>query len=309
MDGFDQLPNSLILLIFNSVSDVKSLIRCRSVSKRFNSLVPETESLLLKIDRVISSDSDSDSAFLNLLKSFLYLIFPKHTLGQVQNRTHTYPAQILSRFQQIRELHVELPAGDLHLEKGTVVKWRAEFGETLKTCLILGFRLGNSYNVNYEAEFGGGLKTRVMWTISALIAASVRHFLLREVVRDHKDMEELVLTDRDGEGVVVVEKQGLSEWRKARESEREKEEEEEERGRTVVPSVRMRMRHEPSLGATLVVVRAVIDGAHSQSQIGREADVEDDAELALKAFGSGVYGDAVRELLKVRSYLLEMNSF
>ncbi|KAJ0086573.1 hypothetical protein Patl1_08503 [Pistacia atlantica] len=36
MDGFDQLPDSLILLIFNSVSDIKSLIRCRAVSKRFN---------------------------------------------------------------------------------------------------------------------------------------------------------------------------------------------------------------------------------------------------------------------------------
>ncbi|XVE60472.1 hypothetical protein DITRI_Ditri05aG0131500 [Diplodiscus trichospermus] len=140
-----------------------------------------------------------------------------------------------------------------------------------------------------------------MWTISALVAASIRHFLLREVVRDHNEMEELVLTDREGEGVVVVEKQGLREWRKARESEVM---DEEERGRTVVPCVRMRMRHEPRLGATLVVVRAVKD----EAQIEREADMED-AGLALKAFGSGVYGDAVRELIKVRSYLLEMNSF
>ncbi|XVF36735.1 hypothetical protein REPUB_Repub19eG0083800 [Reevesia pubescens] len=301
MDGFDQLPDSLILLIFNSVSDVKTLIRCRSVSKRFNSLVPQTDSLLLKIDRVISSESDSDSLFLTLLKSFLYHIFPKPTLGQLSNRTHTYPAQILSRFQRIKELHVELPAGDLQLEKGTVVKWRAEFGETLKTCVILGFRLGNSNNGNYEVEFAGGLKTRVMWTISALMAASVRHFLFREMVREHNGMEELVLTDREGEGVVVVEKQGLREWRKARKSEKEVEE---VRGRTVVPNVRMRMRHEARLGATLVVVTAVKDGA----QVGREADVED-ADLAFKAFGSGVYGDAVMELLKVRSYLLEMNSF
>ncbi|OMO94289.1 hypothetical protein COLO4_16430 [Corchorus olitorius] len=260
MDRFDQLPDSLILLIFNSLSDVKALIRCRCVSKRFNSLVPQTESLLLRIDRVISSESDSDSPFLTLLKSFLNLIFPKASSAQLPSRSHTYPAQILSRFQRIRELHVELPAGDLYLEKGTVVKWRAEFGETLKTCVIFGFRLGNTGNNgnNHEAEFAGGLKTRVMWTISSLIAASVRHFLLREVVTEHEGLE----------------------------------------------SARMRMRHEPRLGATLVVVRAVKDGA----QIGREADVED-ADLALKAFGSGVYGDAVRELLKVRSYLLEMNSF
>lgn len=202
---------------------------------------------------------------------------------------------------------MELPAGDMHLEKGTVVKWRAEFGETLKTCVVFGFRLGNGSNGNSVTEFAGGLKTRVMWTISALIAASVRHFLLREVVRDHNGIEELVLTDREEEGVVVVDKQGLREWRKARESQVvdvEEEEEEEVRVRTVVPNVRMRMRHEPRLGATLVVVRAVKDGA----QNGREADVED-ADLALKVFGSGVYGDSVRELLKVRSYILEMNSF
>ncbi|KAB2023784.1 hypothetical protein ES319_D06G043000v1 [Gossypium barbadense] len=302
MDGFDQLPDSLILLIFNSVSDVKSLIRCRSVSKRFNSLVPQTDSILLKIDRVISSESDSDSLFLTLLKSFFNFILPKPTQSPLPNRTHTYPAQILSRFQRIRELHVELPAGDLQLEKGTVVKWRAEFGETLKTCVIFGFRLG--HDGNYETEFAGGLKRRVMWTISALMAASVRHFLLREVVREHKGMEELVITDREGEGEVVMEEQGLREWREARESHVRVEEEEEERGRTVVPSVRMRMRHEPRLGATLVVVRAVKDGTHN----GREADVED-ADLAVRAFGNGVYGDAVRELLKARSYLLEMNSF
>ncbi|XWS15023.1 hypothetical protein CRYUN_Cryun35bG0059000 [Craigia yunnanensis] len=300
MDGFDRLPDSLILLIFNSVSDVKTLIRCRSVSKRFNSLVPQTESLLLKIDQVISSQSDSDSLFLSLLKSFVYLIFPKPTLVQLPNRTHTYPAQILSRFQRIRELHVELPGGDLDLEKGTIVKWRAEFGETLKTCVILGFGLGNSN----EAEFVG-LKTRVMWTISALMAASVRHFLLRKVVRDHNGIEKLVLTDREGEGVVVVEKQGLREWSKARGSQlMDEEEKEEERGRTMVPSVRMTMRHQPRLGATLVVVRAVKD----EAQIRRETDMED-ADLALKAFGSGVYENAVRELLKVRSYMVEMNSF
>ena len=154
---------------------------------------------------------------------------------------------------------MELPEGDLHLEKGTVVKWRAEFGETLKTCVIFGFRLGSDNNGSYEAEFGGGLKTRVMWTISALIAASVRHFLFREVVRDHNRMKELILTDREEEGVVVVKKLGLGEWRKACENQMTDKEEEERR--TVVPTVRMRMRHEPRLGATLVVARAVKDGA------------------------------------------------
>jgi hypothetical protein len=35
----------------------------------------------------------------------------------------------------------------------------------------------------------------------------------------------------------------------------------------------------------------------------------EDAELALGAFGGGIYGEAVQVLLKNESYLLEMNSF
>uniref|UniRef100_A0A2P2Q6Y2 F-box protein At1g22220 n=1 Tax=Rhizophora mucronata TaxID=61149 RepID=A0A2P2Q6Y2_RHIMU len=71
----------------------------------------------------------------------------------------------------------------------------------------------------------------------------------------------------------------------------------------------MRMRHEPRVlqlkngmcveGATLVVVRPCLGGGD---------DVED-AELAMVAFGDGVYGETVEALLKSKSYLVEMNSF
>lgn len=310
MDCFDRLPDPLIHLIFNSVSDVKTLIRCRSVSKRFNSLVPQTETLSLKVDRVISPESDSDSLLLSFLKVFLRSIHDLLTLtttiksvSQTTTLTQNSPAQILTQFHRVRNLQIELPGGDLKLDKGVTVKWRADFGKSLNSCVIIGFKSANGEGG--EVDIAGGLKTRVMWTISALIAASARHFMLEEVVREHEEMESLVLVDKEGEGTVVMDKEGM---RECRMKEANVSDQGWGRGRTMVPSVRMRMRHEARLmlpsgvcveGATLVVVRA--------SAAGKD-DVED-AELALGAFGNEIYRQAVTELLKSRSYMLEMNSF
>lgn len=136
--------------------------------------------------------------------------------------------------------------------------------------------------------------------------------MLKEIVGDHHEMESLLLVDRDGEGTVVMDKEGMRECRL--EAAQVSEEEgwgrirSRTRTRTMVPSVRMRMRHVPRLmlaggiwveGATLVVVRA---------NAGGKDDVED-AELALGAFGDGSSREAVLEMLKSRSYMLEMNSF
>lgn len=354
MDGFDQLPDSLILLIFNSVSDVKTLIRCRAVSKRFNSLVPQADSLRLKVDCVISAESgdDSDSLLLVFLKSIIkslhQLVSPSPLPAPKQSQNS--PAQILRGFDRVRDLEIELPSGDLRLEKGALVKWRAEFGKSLKTCAILGFRAIRDSSASPStgddsgdaaADFARGLKSRVVWTISALIAASARYYLLKEVVREQRGLERLVLRDREGEGTVVMDKAGIAELRAEaahvsdEEEEEEAEEEEEDgersvvRNRTRVPRVRMRMRHAPRLelnggvwaeGATLVVVRPSADtmernesGFGTQLGRGGGADVaeelREDAELATAAFGGGLYGEAVQSLLKGRSYILEMNSF
>ncbi|XP_065848251.1 F-box protein AUF2-like [Euphorbia lathyris] len=315
MDGFDLLPDSIILLIFNSVADVKTLIRCRSVSKRFNSLVPQTDSLLLRVDCVISPESDHQPLLFAFLKSLLNSIHDlfNSDLNSSTNLTLTQnsPAQILSQFHQIRHLQIELPAGDLKLDKGIAIKWRADFGKTLRSCVIFAFRTvdGISEESSADLGFAGGLKARVVWTISALIAASARHYLLKDVVKQHEEMEILVLKDKEEEGTVVMEKEGLRECRK--EMEARGGEWEWEASRTVVPSVRIRMRHEARVqmkngkwveGATLVIVRSCLgkDGVDSTAE---------DSELAMKAFGGGVYKEAVQLLLNSKSYLLEMNSF
>lgn len=330
-DLFDRVPDSLIHLIFNRISDAKTLIRCRSVSRRFSSLVPQADTLLLRVDRVVSATDpvDADSPFFTFLRSvfkpILDLVSPKPLHDPA--RSQRSPAQILRGFDRIRELYLELPSGDLRLEKGAVIRWRAEFGRTLRSCVILGFRTDA---VGGGDLVGGGLKMRVVWTITALIAASARHYyMVREVVREHEGVERVVVGDREEEGTVVMERDGVRECRESWEEEEEDQDEaraspSNRRGvwwgrsnRTKVPAVRMRMRHVPRLelsggvrmdGATLVVVKPINGGGGG----GAETEAEEEEEIsgtAGLAFGGGVYGEAVEKLLKSRSYILEMNSF
>ncbi|XP_010428925.1 PREDICTED: F-box protein At1g78100 [Camelina sativa] len=333
MDAFDAIPDPVVIDILNKVGDVKTLIRCRSVSKRFNSLATQSDSLLLQLDQILgTTDSDPEidspiaSFFRSLFKSIhgFLPIFPKPAdPAEILTRSPKTPAQILVGFERIRNLEVELYGGDVKLEKGAAVKWKAEFGKTLKSCVIVAFRSATVNTtpaataavvvdgaVESDSEFVCGLKTRVVWTISALMAASTRHYLMRDLVKDHKEMEKLTVRDREGEGTVVMDAAGMKEYR-------ETEAREDDKGiervgeRTVVPSVRMSMRHAPSLmlksgicleAATLVVVRP--SGVASD---------DNDAELVTEAFagdgGDCMYGEAVTALLKRRRNVLEMNSF
>ncbi|KAL7154705.1 hypothetical protein ABFS83_03G019200 [Erythranthe nasuta] len=327
-DFFDLLPDPIFLLILNRVSDIKTLLRCRSVSKRFNSAVLQADSLLLRVDRVISSSDEDDGVsffsalFKSLLTSLHHLVSPPPTGKQPpENPTSAAPpppnspSQILRSFDAIASLRIELPSGDLRLEKGTSIKWVARFGKTLRSCVILAFKNGGDSTAadSGGAGGGGGLKMRVVWTISALIAASARHFMISEVVREQHSLSRLVVYDRDNEGTVIMDKDGLTE---SRDSGGDVVAEETNGGgmwwrnnRTTVPAVGMRMRHEAKMelsggmvleGATLVVVRPVGGGGGE----------EDDEWLVEEAFGKeGVWAEAVQRLIKSRSYILEMNSF
>ncbi|KAG2313542.1 hypothetical protein Bca4012_028090 [Brassica carinata] len=313
MDAFDAIPDPVVIDILNKVRDVKTLIRCRSVSKRFNSLATESDSLLLQLDQIGESDSEIDSPITSFLRSLFKSIHGFFSRpaepNQIIPRT---PVQILAGFDRIRNLEVELHGGDVKLQKGAAVKWKAEFGESLKSCVIVAFRSAtvndpsaiDGDDAETVSEFVSGLKTRVVWTISALIAASTRHYQMRDLVKEHREMKRLTVRDGDGEGTVVMDAAGMKEYRETEARGDEKG----SRERTVVPSVRMSMRHAPSLklksgirleAATLVVVRPS----------GVASDSGDDAELATGAFGDCMYGEAVTALLKRRRNLLEMNSF
>ncbi|KAF8053224.1 hypothetical protein N665_1448s0009 [Sinapis alba] len=355
-DFFDHLPDSLLLLVFNRIGDVKALGRCGVVSKRFHSLVPQVENVVVRVDCVISDDDDDDSSSLSPDKPrssaspfsaiFRLLFKPLHALtqllattkrsssspssssslsitggedGEIEQGgvTHHSPTQVLKNFNEIRFLRIELPAGELGIDDGVLLKWRAEFGSTLENCVILGASSvttdpssadNNATGVVVEDNgsipesfyTNGGLKLRVVWTISSLIAASARHYLLQPIIAEHKTLDSLVLTDTDGQGVLCMNRDQLEELRVKPLSASSASK------RTLVPALNMRLWYAPTLelpdgtvlkGATLVAIRP----SDSKKEVC-------DVSWVSSAF-DGSFGLAAKMLVKRRTYCLEMNSF
>ncbi|XP_078181837.1 F-box protein At5g46170-like [Carex rostrata] len=352
IDQFDRLPDSLLLLILNKLADVISLGRCAAVSKRFNSLVPLVHDIYIKIDRVVTVDgSDPDETpntpspkprnmFTNFLKMFLSVIKPFHHIRSNTSAARGPPfprlssqhsaAQVLRNFTQVRNLHIELPSGDVGTEDGVLLKWRAEFGCTLQNCVILGgTRIDKKSSLSLDQEnanlnsnlnsvqedngtmpesfyTNGGLKLRVVWTISSLIAASTRHYLLRQIIKDHPTLVSLVLTDADAQGTLIM---GLNQLKEVRENQLTCSA---SSNRTQVPACNMKLRYAPYLelpggvglqGATLVAIKPSCEGSGSGNGSKKETD-----SFVMGAF-DGVFKTAVKALMKRRSYLLEMNGF
>ena len=377
IDHFDRLPDSLLLLIFNKIGDVKALGRCCVVSRRFQTLVPQVENVVVRVDCVISDDdssyasSSSDKSrgpFSNLFRLFFGgIVKPLQALGQFlgQKRassstspgsgsgfgslavgteddgeidqagvTHHSPTRVLKNFNEIRFLRIELPSGELGIDDGVLLKWRADFGSTLDNCVILGAASvswpgsvksssvgqdngadglcsnngnngGGDDNGSIPDSFytNGGLKLRVVWTISSLIAASARHYLLQPIISEHKTLDNLVLTDADGQGVLCMNRDQLEELRVKPLSASSASK------RTLVPALNMRLWYAPHLelpdgvvlkGATLVAIRP-------SEQSASKKEVSDGSWVST-AFEEP-FGTAAKMLVKRRTYCLEMNSF
>ncbi|XP_020583096.1 F-box protein At4g18380-like [Phalaenopsis equestris] len=353
-DQFDRIPDPLILQILNYVADIRALGRCAAVSKRFNSLVPLVHDVYVKIDRVVTVDGDTSDDSLNLSSSkprnlfshllkILLLTFlkPFHNLQNsgssnkplLPQLSHHSPAQVLKNFAHVRNLRIELPAGDVGTEDGVVLKWRAEFGSTLENCVILGgTRIERKLNLSDQDSSSsaedngsipesfytnGGLKLRVVWTISSLIAASTRHYLLKPIIKDHPTLRSLVLTDADGQGTLIMGEEQLRDFREKPLAASAS------ANRTQVPASNMKLRYAPYLelpegmgmqGATLVAIRPSNDGcAATVGSTGCGGGCHGSTRKEIEAFVSGAFDGpfraAVKALLKRRTYLLEMNGF
>ncbi|KAK1422779.1 hypothetical protein QVD17_18065 [Tagetes erecta] len=368
VDRFDELPDSLLLLIFNRIGDVKALGRCCAVSRRFHSLVPQVENVVVRVDCVISDDesvsggsSDKSRGPISSLFRIVFggIVKPIQALGQFLGPkrsssssslsspslsvgnvdgdddfdqsggvTHHSPTQVLKNFNEIRFLKIELPSGELGIEDDVLLRWRADFGSTLHSCVMLGASsvtypdnkcLSNdSSQTSHDTSGGsddngsipesfytnGGLKLRVVWTISSLIAASARHYLLQPIISDHKTLDSLVLTDADGQGVLCMNREQLEELRVKPLSASSASK------RTLVPALNMRLWYAPYLelpdgtvlkGATLVSTRP------SDQSVQREG-LGSDGSWVSSAFEEP-FGTAAKMLVKRRTYCLEMNSF
>ncbi|CAM0883140.1 unnamed protein product [Alopecurus aequalis] len=308
LDQIDCLPDSLVLLILNKLEDVRVLGRCSAVSKRLNGLVPLVHDVYVKIDRVVAVDGDADDAlnlaspkprhiFSHFLKLMLFTIAkPFHQMRSpgrplFPRLAQHSPVQVLRSFSHVRNLRVELPSGDVGTEEGVLLKWRAKYGSTLQSCVILGGTLVDrkpaaAGHEPYTDDNGsmpesfytnGGLKLRVVWTISSLIAASTRHYLLRSIINDHPTLRSLVLADADGQGTLSMGMEQLEEFRENQLSASACS------NRTQVPACSMKLKYAPYL--------------------------ELPGGLALQGAFDGPFRFAAKALMKRRTYLLEMNGF
>ncbi|CAA6671769.1 unnamed protein product [Spirodela intermedia] len=268
-DDFDRLPDSVLLLVFNRIGDVKALGRCSVVSRRFHGLVPHVEDVVVRVDCVISDEEQGPpggsfstaattsasgsshkprglfshlarlvlSAIVKPLQAIRLSSFPavpamSPWAPSSPEVSHHSPTEVLRSFKEIRRLRIELPTGELGVEDGVLLKWKAGFGSTLDNCVILAANAilssakgpstppyscggGGDDNANIPESFytNGSLKLRVVWTISSLIAASARHFLLQPIVADHGTLQNLDLTDADGQGLLRMDRAQLEELR------------------------------------------------------------------------------------------------
>lgn len=232
---------------------------------------------------------------------------------------HHSPSKVLKNFVEIRRLRIELPDGELEVDhEGVLLKWRASFGSTLENCVILGASsVESSSNPGQIPSFNGtssggdvcggipdafytdgSLKRRVLWTISSLIAASARHYLLYPITADHESLLSLHLTDADGQGVLSMDQRQLRELRAkplitSGGSQR-----------TLLPALSMRLWYAHLLelpcgmvlkGATLLAIRP-------------SNNEEAGCGWASEAFEEP-YRTATKLLMKTKTYCLEMNSF
>ncbi|KAL5731724.1 hypothetical protein ACHQM5_004425 [Ranunculus cassubicifolius] len=359
IDHFDRIPDSLLLIIFNRIEDVKSLGRCCVVSRRFQFLVPQVDNVVVRVDCVISDDdssssssnSDKNRGMFSSFAKFVYggIVKPLQSIGQFLGSkrlnsnsttasssdrhddevgsggvTHHSPTQVLKNFNEIRTLRIELPSGELGIGDAVLLKWKADFGSSLDNCFILGAssvslpsKLGSENVVSSSSTANvddngsipesfytnGGLKLRVVWTISSLIAASARHYLLQPIIAEHHTLDSLVLTDADGQGLLCMSKEQLEELRVKPLSPSTASK------RTLVPALNMRLWYAPQLelpngvvlkGATLVAIRP-------SEQTSVKRDISDGSWVST-AFDEP-YGTAAKLLVKRRTYCLEMNSF
>ncbi|CAL9166053.1 F-box protein At5g46170-like [Musa acuminata AAA Group] len=371
IDHFDRLPDSVLLVIFNRIGDVKVLGRCCVVSRRFHALALLVDDVVVRVDCVISDDPSSSpgaaggsvsdkprGVFSHLARLVLGgLVKPLQALSQIlsassctdatavsaaarksasaspSEASHHSPTEVLKNFKEVRRLRIELPDGELDVDGGVLLKWRADFGSSIESCVILGASSSSipprspdpEPNPSFQDACGvddcgsipdsfytdGSLKRRVVWTISSLVAASARHYLLHPIVANHETLESLDLTDADGQGVLTMDRRQLQELRTKPVTASGSSQ------RTLLPALSMRLwyAHQLELPGGMVLKGATLLAIRPSEERTREAVGGaggsfgfSDGYWVSDAFEEP-YRTAATMLMKRRTYSLEMNSF
>lgn len=317
-DFFDRLPDDVVLSIFGKLQDAKSLCLSMSVCKRFRLIAPLVDRIFLPIPQKKSAVKEFDqknsvkNAVIRTLMKPFYLISqmiklkPKNEENDLDFYSYYVPNEILKNFGGIRALHLRLPcygnqkkAGKSGKISTTFLKWRAEFGRELHSCVILGAKSWAEKAEKDEDSVGSNqessrvmaddeLKLRIVWTISCLIAASARHYLMQETVKGLKMMENVVVSDESDQGRLCMNKEQIEEIRQSKGKGDEMVE-----NRSRVPALRMKMWYLDRLevpgsskvmeGATLVVIRPAAAGGGGAEE--EKKGSRSDADMVADAFG------------------------
>ncbi|XP_073133372.1 F-box protein AUF2-like [Henckelia pumila] len=333
---FDRLPDEILHSVFSRLNDAKSLCASMAVCRRFCSIVPQVDDIFLRVPRrkpVIRAHENGQYWTRIFSKNLLLkslIIKPLRFISGLMIKLkakkedqycdcdgcsyHT-PNEILKPFGEIRSLHVKIPSyGDENMGSGknpdvctNLLKWKAEFGSQIQSCVILGAKSCSEISEKLVGEnfcepdliSDEELKLRIVWTISCLIAASARHELIREIAKERENMENVVISDVSDQGKVKMNRGQIQEmrnsWKKG--------------GDDQVHSLRMKMWYVEKLevpsmgkvmeGATVVAVRPSAGGGDGGME-----------ELVAAAFGGDVVGEAVGRLMAAsRCYTLEISSF
>ncbi|KAG2674736.1 hypothetical protein I3760_13G152500 [Carya illinoinensis] len=350
-DHFDRLPDAILLLICNKLLDAKALIRCLSVSKRFASLIPQIDTVFLPLPRVVPDPKPGEGLPKKVFKVFVQNLVTKlvrflHHISFARHATNFKPDHflyhspygVLKNFNGVKTLHLELPCigCDMGFDSGDhslrLLKWKAEFGQELKSCVILGAtsferkklsstNTGNEVRDEEEQECFQPylaeevLNSQIMWTISCLVSASVRHYLLKEIVAKCRTLQSVVVTDVSKQGKLCMAEEQLVELRNITMNSMGTSTE-----RTPIPNSCIKLWYEPVMefpasgivmkGVTVMVIRPVNggvtwgEGKSDGDLLLGDLDGKEDHE------DKAVFREAVGEMVKRKTkFVMELSSF
>ncbi|GKV16594.1 hypothetical protein SLEP1_g27216 [Rubroshorea leprosula] len=346
-DQFDRLPDSLLLLIFSKLPDAQSLTVCLSVSKRFASLIPLSDAVFLPIRPRKRHPAPNRGSNLNLnLFTLLRKELIAKSLRCFNCFTDSEPAtdphreeeeeeeedgdcyywarRVLKNFIGIKSLYIELPSHGSRIRpfgNDSLLKWHAEFGSELKSCVVLeatSFQKGKLSSLDQIGEehqiqqtlTEDELTSRVVWTFSCLISASARHFLFKQLVTEHPELQQVVISDANKQGELRMGSEELSEIRNSQEDS-----EMTLWGTSEVPEKSLKLWYVPVL--ELPVSGWVMRGASLAVITGSDGEMEEengeDDPLVGCFDGEGeeekAFSEAVRKMMKVKeSYLMTISS-
>lgn len=364
IDHFDRLPDPIILSIFNKLHDARSLCSSMAVCKRFNNIIPEIDTISLTIPRLLNHPKTPQQKFKKSFKNSISRVLFKNPFRFLlqflnkfnkscscdfgdddDNQSYYMPHEVLKSFKDVKNMEIKLPKSGYDLNSN-FLKWKAEFGSQLQSCVYLAAKSVSRNQVREDEDeekeesitntniIGDEeLKVRIVWTISCLIAASARHFLIQKTLNNQEKLVKLKIVDEIKQGILSMNREQIEELRKSMNDEEMLWWSSE--GRTKLPALRMKMWYAPELkvklpesdssavmkGATLVVIRPVAvnnddnDDESKKKNWLKEEESQDSLAKVFDDSGNGeeegkLFVEAAKKLMKKkRTCTLEMNSF